>query len=97
MTAPESVRLDPYVIETLLPDLVGHDRRASALLVYLVIAAATEGRLTASHAQLAERTGLSRRSAQAAVAHLARRGLIEIRRRGPTEACFYRALTPWRR
>jgi hypothetical protein len=30
-----TVEVDAYVIDTLLPDLVGHDRRPSAFLVYL--------------------------------------------------------------
>jgi DNA-binding IscR family transcriptional regulator len=84
------------VIEVLLPDLVGHDRRASAFLVYLVLAAERR-RIALSHAQLAERAGLSRRAVQNAVAWLARRQLIEITRRGPTEISEYRTLTPWRR
>jgi len=98
MVAYPSLDPDPYVVDTLLPDLVGHDRRPSAFLVYLVIAAATrERRVAFSHAQLAERAGLSRRSVQAAVALLHRRQLIEITRRGSTETLEYRALTPWRR
>jgi DNA-binding MarR family transcriptional regulator len=97
MAAPPSIPLDPYVVETLLPDLVAHDRRPSAFLVYLVIGAAPGGRIALSHSALAERAGVSRRAAQSAVAHLARRGLIEISRRGPTETSEYRALTPWRR
>jgi hypothetical protein len=98
MVAPATVTLDAYVVETLLPDLVGHDRRASAFLVYLVIATAADGRRVAlSHAQMAERTALSRRSVQAAVAWLQRRELIEVSRRGPTEPSEYRALQPWRR
>lgn len=99
MTAPTPIALDRYVVETLLPDLVGHDRRPSALLVYLVIAAATtSGRSAAmSHGELADRTGLSRRSIQAAVALLARRELIEVTRGAATETARYLALTPWRR
>jgi CRP-like cAMP-binding protein len=98
MAALRHITLDRYVIDTLMPDLVGHDRRPSALLVYLAIcAAAGDGRAALSHAQLAERTGLSRRSVQAAVAHLARRQLIDSATRGPTEICRYRPLTPWRR
>jgi len=90
--------LDRYVIETLMPDLVGHDRRASAFLVYMVIlAAATEGRVALSHAQMAERTGLSRRSVQTAVTLLRRRQLIEVSRRGATDISEYRPLSPWRR
>jgi len=98
MAAPLTITLDSYVVETLLPDLVGHDRRASAFLVYLVIATAADGgRVALSHAQMAERTALSRRSVQAAVALLRRRELIEVSRRGPTEPSEYRALKPWRR
>jgi biotin operon repressor len=86
--------VDRYVIDTLLPDLVGHDRSTSAFLVYLVIltAAAETGRVAFSHAQLAERTGMSRRAVQAAVARLSRRQLIEITRRGATETSQYRPL-----
>ena len=37
--------IDPYVIDTLMADLVGHDHRPSAFLVYLaILAAAGEGR-----------------------------------------------------
>jgi transcription initiation factor IIE alpha subunit len=98
MDAPRTLQLDRYVVETLLPDLVGHDRRASAFLVYLVILAeAGEGRAALSHARLAERTGLSRRAVQTAVALLHRRQLIEISRRGATETSEYRPLAPWRR
>ncbi|MBV8593786.1 MAG: helix-turn-helix domain-containing protein [Caulobacteraceae bacterium] len=92
------VTLDPYVIASLLPDLVGHDRHPSAFLTYVVIAAEAGGGWAAlSHAQLAERTGLSRRAIQLAVARLARRGLVDVRRDGPTDTSRYRALSPWRR
>ena len=98
MVAPATVTLDSYVVETLLPDLVGHDRRASAFLVYLVIATAAGGnRVALSHTQMAERTALSRRSVQSAVTWLQRRELIEVSRGGPTEPSEYRALRPWRR
>ena len=92
------IRLDRYVIETLMPDLVGHDRRASTFLVYLaIVGAAGDGKVALSHADLAERTGLSRRGVQDAVAHLGRRKLVEVTRRGATETSEYRPLTPWRR
>jgi DNA-binding MarR family transcriptional regulator len=97
MDAHTTIALDPYVVETLLPDLVAHDHRPSAFLVYLVIAAAPDGRIAVSHSALAERAGLSRRAVQDAVAHLVRRGLIEASRRAPTETSTYRALRPWRR
>jgi len=90
--------LDRYVIDTLMADLVGHDHRPSAFLVYLVILAAAEnGRAALSYAELAERTGLSKRSAQNAVATLRRRFLIAVVRRGTTETPEYRPMSPWRR
>ncbi len=50
---------DAYVVDALMRDLVGHDHRASAFLVYLVLAVASgDSAPRLSHAQLAERTGL---------------------------------------
>src|ERR1700748_3776776 len=96
--AMKSYSLDSYVLDTLMADLVGHDHRPSSFLVYLAIAAAAaQGRAALSHAQLAERTGLAKRTVQDAVAALERRQLIEIRRRGPTEPPDYVPLAPWRR
>jgi len=97
MTSP-SYAVDRYVLDTLMADLVGHDHRPSAFLIYLAILAATaDGRAILSYAQLAERTGLSKRTAQDAVAALQRRSLIDIVRLAPTEAPEYRPRTPWRR
>jgi DNA-binding transcriptional ArsR family regulator len=90
--------IDPYVIDTLMADLVGHDHRPSAFLVYLaVVAAAADGKAALSFADLAERTGLSKRTAQYAIAALRKRALIEVSRRGVTETPEYRPLSPWRR
>lgn len=90
--------IDRYVTDTLMRDLVGHDRRPSAFLVYLAIAAhGADGGRGLSYADLAEFTGLSKRSVQDAVAHLARRKLLEVHRVGPTEIALYRALRPWKR
>ena len=98
MAAKSTVELDTYVTETLMRDLVGHDRRPSAFLVYLAIAGSgAEGAHGLSYGDLAEMSGLSRRAVQNAIAHLSRRKLVEIHRAGPTEAAVYRALKPWRR
>lgn len=98
MAAKASFELDSYVAETLMRDLVGHDRRPSAFLVYLAITAAGgDGARGLSYSDLAEMTGLSKRSVQDAVAHLARRKLVEVQRAGPTETALFRALRPWRR
>ncbi|WP_291878296.1 helix-turn-helix domain-containing protein [Caulobacter sp.] len=76
----------------------GPRHKPSSFLVYLAITAAhADGRASFSHAELAERTGQSRRTVQNAVENLKRRGLIEVSRQGPTEAATYVPLTPWRR
>jgi len=75
-------------------DLVGHDHRASAFLVYLVLAASEDGALRLSHAQLAERTGLSRRGVQEAVLHLVERNLLQVTKRGAADVPQYETLTP---
>lgn len=89
--------LDRYVLDTLMRDLVGHDRKTSAFLVYLALWGASEdGVPRLSHAQLAERTGLSKRSVQEAVRHLLARNLLQATRPGPTEVTRYEVLRPWR-
>jgi DNA-binding GntR family transcriptional regulator len=90
--------IDAYVLDTLMRDLVGHDRRPSAFLVYLtLLAAEAEGGAALSYAQLADRTGLSKRAAQDAVGLLQRRGLLGVRRGGATDIPTYQPLQPWRR
>ena len=90
--------MDAYVLDALMRDLVGHDHRASAFLVYLTLTAAfEEGAPRLSHAQLAERTGLSKRSVQGAVLHLVDRNLLHVTKRGATDVPRYEPLTPWRR
>ncbi len=97
MTA-SPLELDRYVVDTLMVDLVGHDRHPSAFLVYLALASAeSSGRVALSHAQLAERTGLSKRSVQNAVERLKRRNLIDVYGDGPTEVRRYNVYTPWRK
>jgi len=91
--------LDPYVMETLLPDLVGHDRAPSAFLVYLKLWHAAGGpgrRIEISLSSLAVETGLSKSSVQAALRRLTKRGLVTSRRAGPTAVPLYLILAPWR-
>ncbi len=88
--------IDAYVLDALMRDLVGHDHRASAFLVYLALTP-EEGTLRLSHAQLAERTGLSKRTVQDAVLHLVDRNLLRVTRQGATDIPRYEPLTPWRR
>jgi hypothetical protein len=98
MATSGTISLDRYVLDVLMRDLVGHDRCPSAFLVYLAIhAAAAEGRALFSYQAMADSAGLSKRTCQNAVAHLHRRGLVEITRKGATDAAEYLPLRPWNR
>lgn len=95
----EHVAVDPYVIDSLMPDLVGHDRRASAFVVYLYLWRRTRGAkrpATASHQMIVDGTGLSKGAVQAAVRWLSRRRLIEARRSTPTSAPSFTLVCHWR-
>lgn len=90
--------LDDYVLETLMPDLVGHDHHPSAFLLYLALWRLTDGGVreaVASLRQLAEETGLSRRAVQDAVTRLSTRRLVEVRREGITDVPGYTLRRPW--
>jgi hypothetical protein len=97
--AKPRVTLDPYVIDVLLPDLVGHDKRPAAFVVYLWLWAATRsvdrGTAFFSYQTLTDKTGLSKSAVQRAVAWLARRQLLRVRRASPTATPEYAVLTPW--
>lgn len=90
--------IDRYILDTLMRDLVGHDRRTASYLVYLSILGVGGGKSVAlSHQQLADRAGLSKRAVQDAVTHLVQRGLLALERRARTEPALLKPLTPWRR
>ena len=95
------LQIDPYIIDTLLPDLVGHDRQPSAFIVYLHLWRATHGngRATTQIAlqDIAEMTGLSKRSVQSALGWLMKRKLIAVERRSITAIPVYTVLRPWQR
>ena len=98
MAMNAGTHLDDYVFDTLMRDLVGHDRRPASFLIFLQLASqARRGRRIWSHEQLAECTGLSKRTVQDGLRHLTRRGLVAIRRDGPTEPAVIEVQTPWRR
>ena len=94
------IQLDDYVTEVLMRDLVGHDKRPVAFLVYLWLAAEEQHRnapVQISYQELAESIGVSRSSAQTSVGWLLRRKLLEASRTSVTATPSYRVLTPWRR
>jgi hypothetical protein len=94
------IQLDDYVTDVLMRDLIGHDKRPVAFLVYLWLAAEQQRRnapVQISYQELAESIGVSRSSAQTSVGWLLRRKLIEATRTSVTATPSYRALTPWQR
>jgi len=95
------VSIDPFVLDSLMPDLVGHDRQPSAFIVYLYLYRHANGRLvrstTASLQQMASDTGLSKSAVQQAIRTLKRRRLVQSRQQTPTAAPQYVIATPWAR
>lgn len=93
------VKIDPYIVDTLMRDLLAHSRSSAAFLVYLQLYRHTHGAgrdtVAISHSGLAGLTGLSKRSVQMAIQHLNERRLIRIRKPRPTAVPVYSVLTPW--
>jgi len=93
-------RIDSYVVETLMPDLVLHDHQPSAFLVYLqlwYLSRKASSRVRFSHQAMADATGLSKSAVQAAIRTLTRRRLIRAVRESSTAVPHYVVLRPWRR
>jgi hypothetical protein len=104
-------KLDPYITDVLLRDLVGHDRRPASFLVYLWFTAEQQktveqqkyaqqrraSPVTISYQDLAESIGISKSSAQSAVAWLIRRKLLTATKITVTATTSYKVLTPWKR
>jgi hypothetical protein len=92
--------IDEYVTNVLMRDLVGHDKRPVSFLVYLWLLAEQKRRESAvqiSYQELAESIGISKSSAQTAVAWLTRRKLVAVSKATVTATPQYKVLSPWRR
>jgi len=91
--------LDDYVVDVLLRDLVGHDRRPVCFLVYLWLAAEQQRRgrtVQVSYQEMAESIGVSKSSVQSAVRWLVRRKLLAAAKENATATPRYTVLSPWR-
>jgi hypothetical protein len=101
VTTATTIAIDAYMLDTLMRDLVGHDRQPSAFLVYLVLWRQTHarGETTTQVALLdiADATGLSKRAVQDALGRLVTRTLISVARESITAIPVYTVLRPWRR
>jgi len=96
----KQIRIDAYVMDTLMPDLVMHDRQPSAFLVYLQFwyrSTWPKAGRRSSHQSMADATGLSKSAVQAAIRTLSRRKLIRATRASATATPEYTVLRPWRR
>lgn len=94
-----TIPLDDYVVDVLMRDLVGHDRRPVSFLVYLWLVAEQRRRtepVQISYRDLAESIGVSKSSAQFAVSWLVRRKLLSASKKNATATPRYTVLTPWR-
>lgn len=93
------LNLDDYVVDVLMRDLVGHDRRPASFLVYLWLASEQtrrHGAVQVSYQELAESVGLSKSSAQAAVNWLVQRKLLAASKENPTAIPSYMVRSPWK-
>lgn len=95
-----AIALDSYVLDVLMRDLVGHDKKPSAFIVYLYLAVRIEREMThsveASYGTIASATGLSKSAVQHAIEHLKKRKLILVSRDSPTSTPQYRLHRHWR-
>ena len=90
---------DRYVVETLMRDLISHDKKPSAFVVYLWLWSRTHGvdraSVHQSHQQLADATGLSKSAFQSAVKVLLRRHLVAAKQTSRTATPEYVVHRPW--
>ena len=92
-------QFDDYVIDVLMRDLVGHDRKPVSFFVYLWLAAEqtrTRTHVHASYQHVAECVGISKSSAQSAVRWLIRRRLLTVEKGSATATPVYTVCYPWR-
>lgn len=92
--------LDVYIVDTLMRDLVGHDRQPSAFLVYLYFwrhtHADNQTTVRVALLDIADATGLSKRAVQDALTQLVKRKLVAVARESITAIPVYTVLRPWR-
>jgi len=96
----QRIPIDYYILDALLRDLTGHDRKPAAFLVYLWLTgeqSRRKGPVAISYIELAQNTGLSRSSAQASVRWLLRRKLLSVTKATATAVPVYTVQFPWRK
>ena len=97
----QTVAIDDYVLDVLMRDLIGHDQKPAAFMVYLhLYGQATRNKwrqISASVRTIADATGLSKSAVHAALTHLRRRQLIATTADHVTATPRHRVLRHWRK
>ena len=92
-------QIDDYILDVLMRDLVGHDRRPASFLVLLWLAfeeQRTGGPVQISYVDLAENVGISKSSAQVAITWLLSRQLVSTEKDHVTATPRYTVNPIWR-
>jgi DNA-binding MarR family transcriptional regulator len=96
----QTIPIDDYVLDILMRDLLGHDQKPAAYVVYLYLYGQAARRnwkpVPARVRALADATGLSKSAVQTALAHLRRRQLISSVASHSTATPRHRVLRHWR-
>jgi helix-turn-helix protein len=97
----QRLALEAYVVDALMPDLVGHDRKPAAFIVYLYLlrqaARLRRDAVPVSLQTIATQTGLSKSTVQVAIQHLQRRRLLDPAVTATSTDPVRRVLRPWLR
>ena len=97
----QTVPIDDYVLDVLMRDLIGHDQKPAAFIVYMHLygqAARNKWRyMSASVRMIADATGLSKSAVHAALTHLRRRELIATSANHVTAKPRHRVIRHWRK
>ena len=92
-------RVDTYVADVLLRDLVGHDHSPAAFVVYLFLWRRTIGErrkvAQLSHREISQETGLSKSAVQQALRILHRRHLVSSCWEHQTDIPKHSVERPW--
>ena len=95
----QSIPIDNYVLDVLMRDLIGHDQKPAAYLVYLCLysqaARIKWHSISASVRTIADATGLSKSAVHTALVHLRRRQLIATTSDHVTATPRHRVLRHW--
>jgi hypothetical protein len=92
--------IDDYILDVLLRDLVGHDRRPVSFLVFLWLFFEQQrsgDSVQISYVDLAENVGISKSSAQGAIKWLISRQLLSTSKNSATAIPSYTVNRIWRR